>query len=149
MAPVVPSIFPENIAQSELGCLSPTHHGGGRVGYRIFKDSHGTEWQTWDVVPRLEERRVSERRMYSSAPAHTDRRSRLDRRILTGHRAVLMSGFDGGWLCFQADVEKRRLTPIPDDWQRCAEERLEQYCARATPARRATRELRAVDPGEP
>ena len=32
------------------------------MGYRIFKDSTGTEWQTWDVVPHLAERRVRERR---------------------------------------------------------------------------------------
>jgi len=121
------------------------------MGYRIFKDSHGTEWQTWDVVPRLEERRVNERRSRVAQPPITDRRSRLDRRSLAGHRSVLTSGFNSGWLCFEAEEEKRRLTPIPGDWQRCPSERLEQYCAQATqatPARRVTRELWVRDVGD-
>ena len=108
------------------------------MAYRTFRDSRGTEWQTWDVVPRLGERRVSERRQRAVAPPHTDRRARLERRTLTGHRAVLTAGMDSGWLCFETHAEKRRLTPIPSDWMRCAVERLEQYCAQAAPARRST-----------
>ena len=118
------------------------------MGYRNFKDSRGTEWQTWDVVPRLEERRASERRSPTAQPLQTDRRARLDRRILAGYRPVLMSGLDSGWLCFEAPTEKRRLTPIPGDWLRCASEQLEQYCAQATPARRVTRALWIGDAGD-
>lgn len=106
------------------------------MSYRIFTDSRGTEWQTWDVVPRLGERRVSERRSPIAKAAHTDRRMRTDRRVLEGQRAVLTAGMDAGWLCFEAPDEKRRLTPIPADWQRCAVQRLEQYCSQATRARR-------------
>jgi hypothetical protein len=47
----------------------------------------------------------------------------------------------GGWLCFDAHVEKRRLSPIPEDWLRCAEERLEQYCAQAKRAQRPATSL--------
>ena len=109
------------------------------MGLRIFKDARGTEWQTWDVVPQLDERRVSERRATHEQPQASDRRVRIDRRILAGVRPALTSGLSGGWLCFEAeDKEKRRLTPIPDDWQQCASEQLEQYCARALPARRDT-----------
>jgi len=36
------------------------------------------------------------------------------------------------WLCFQGDLEKRRLVPIPDDWSHCPTERLELYCEQAT-----------------
>jgi hypothetical protein len=106
------------------------------MGYRIFKDSRGTEWQTWDVVPRLGDRRVSDRRTAVAQPPHSDRRSRSDRRILTGHRSVLTQGLDGGWLCFEAPSEKRRLTPIPSDWLHCGVDCLEQYCAQAKVARR-------------
>ena len=108
------------------------------MAYRIFKDSRGTEWQTWDVVPRLGERRVSERRMRAASPPHTDRRSRTDRRVLVGHRAVLNPEMNDGWLCFEAPSEKRRLTPIPGDWMRCPVDQLEDYCSRATPAKRAS-----------
>ena len=118
---------------------------GGGMGHRIFRDARGTEWQTWDVVPHLEERRVSERRAASEQPQTSDRRMRIDRRVLAGIRPALTSGLSGGWLCFEADdKEKRRLTPIPDDWQQCASEQLEQYCARAMPARRDTSAVRIV-----
>ena len=115
------------------------------MSYRIFKDSHGTDWQTWDVVPRLVERRVSDRRSRTAQPQHSDRRSRTDRRILAGPRTLLTSGLDAGWLCFEAQDEKRRLTPIPSDWTRCTVNRLEEYCSEATRARRMTQELRGLD----
>ena len=108
------------------------------MAYRTFRDSRGTEWQTWDVVPRLGDRRRTERRQRAVTPPHSDRRSRSDRRLVSAHRAVLTHGMDSGWLCFEAAEEKRRLAPIPDDWMRCAVERLEQYCAKAAPARRST-----------
>ncbi len=118
------------------------------MAYRTFRDSQGTDWQTWDVVPRLEERRVAPRRTtVSDAPA-TDRRARVERRLVRSERTVLNSALTGGWLCFEAEVEKRRLSPIPADWQHCAPERLERYCHSATPARRMTRELRVAGMGE-
>ena len=114
------------------------------MGYRTFKDSRGTEWQTWDVIPRLGDRRVRERREIVAEPPHTDRRARSDRRILTGHRSVLTSGLDGGWLCFEAHSEKRRLSPIPADWLSCGIACLERYCGEAKPARRSTHEIDIV-----
>lgn len=115
------------------------------MAYRIFRDSKGREWQTWDVVPSLGERRVSERRMYSVLVHHADLRSRTDRRSAGGHRPLRTSGYDSGWLCFEASDEKRRLVPVPEDWQYCARERLEQYCERATTARRMSISLRPID----
>jgi hypothetical protein len=118
------------------------------MGYRVFKDSHGTEWQTWDVVPQLGDRRANDRRKQSVAITHTDRRSRSDRRVVKGTRSVLTAGLDAGWLCFETADEKRRLTPIPADWLQCAVPRLEQYCLDAKPARRNTPSfevLRAID----
>ena len=58
-----------------------------------------------------------------------------------GGRPVLTSGLDSGWLCFEASLQKRRLTPIPDDWERCPVTRLEEYCRAARPAMRIS-----VDP---
>lgn len=118
------------------------------MSFRTFRDSQGTEWQTWDVVPRLEERRIASRRASLARPTDTDRRTRLDRRLIHGSRSVLGPGLVAGWLCFEAAVEKRRLSPIPSDWQHCPVERLEGYCESATPARRITRELRVSDMAE-
>ena len=106
------------------------------MGYRIFRDSAGTEWQTWDVVPRLAERRMGERRVRVSAAPKVERRRVSDRRVRVGRRPMLSSGLDSGWLCFEAPVEKRRLSPIPSDWERCPTARLEEYCRAARPATR-------------
>jgi hypothetical protein len=109
------------------------------MGYRIFRDSHGIEWQTWDVIPRLAERRASERRRVAAVAAlvAVERRRAADRRTVSGRRPVLSAGLDEGWLCFEATSEKRRLTPIPLDWLRCDEACLERYCRQARPAVRS------------
>lgn len=107
------------------------------MGYRIFRDSAGREWQTWDVVPRLGERRVRDRRMRALPPPREERRRAVDRRIVSGRRPLLSAGLDNGWLCFETEVEKRRLAPIPVDWVNCAADRLEEYCRAARPAVRA------------
>ena len=112
------------------------------MGYRIFRDSAGIEWQTWDVVPQLAERRSGERRSTVSAAPRVERRRQRERRVRVGRRPMLSSGLDCGWLCFEAPVEKRRLTPIPADWERCPISRLEEYCRSAKPAMRVNPALR-------
>ena len=59
-----------------------------------------------------------------------------ERRVRVGRRPMLNFGLDGGWLCFEASVEKRRLTLIPGDWERCPTQQLEAYCRAARPAMR-------------
>jgi hypothetical protein len=110
------------------------------MGYRIFRDSQGIEWQTWDVIPRLAERRAPERRRAAAVAAivAVERRRAEDRRMVAGRRPVLSAGLDEGWLCFEATTaEKRRLTPIPVDWLRCDDACLEGYCRQARPAVRS------------
>ena len=106
------------------------------MGYRVFRDSQGTEWQAWDVVPQLTERREIERRMRVVAIDHADRRRATDRRVIKGRRPTLTAGLDNGWLCFENGGEKRRLTPIPADWMRCTSAELERYCQAAKRAPR-------------
>ena len=106
------------------------------MGYRVFTDSRGMEWQTWDVVPQLAERRGFERRRNTLVlPPARERRMANDRRVVAGRRPMLSAGLDGGWLCFEARAEKRRLAPIPSDWLRCDDDCLERYCRQAKPAR--------------
>lgn len=111
------------------------------MGYRVFTDSQGTEWQTWDVVPRLAERRVSDRRRMPPIPRAIERRHSTERRVQVSRRPVLTAGLDGGWLCFETSAQKRRLAPIPNDWMRCAEDQLEKYCKLAKPALRGSAAL--------
>ncbi|HEX7978629.1 MAG TPA: hypothetical protein VF461_08505 [Gemmatimonadaceae bacterium] len=106
------------------------------MGYRVFTDSQGREWQAWDVVPQLTERRGLDRRVRIVPVAHADRRRDPDRRIISGRRPMLTAGLDGGWLCFESGAEKRRLTPIPSDWQRCPREQLEHFLEAAKRAPR-------------
>ena len=106
------------------------------MGYRVFRDSQGTEWQAWDVVPQLTERREIERRVRAAPLEHADRRRMPDRRVIKGRRPTLTAGLDRGWLCFENSGEKRRLTPIPPDWLRCTPAELELYCQAARRAQR-------------
>ncbi len=46
---------------------------------------------------------------------------------------VLRGTYAHGWLCFDSDKEKRRLTPIPYDWTTCSDELLEVYERHAEP----------------
>ena len=105
------------------------------MAYRTFIDSHGVEWQTWDVLPKGVERRITDRRVCPEALSFPDRRH-VDRRQVEGHWSPLTSGLRDGWLCFDAGGNRRRLTPIPPDWEECAPAALERYCGLAVPVRR-------------
>lgn len=100
--------------------------------YRMFEDSRGMEWQVWDIVPRLVERRTGEgdRRADIAVIEFADRR-RDDRRLATTRRPSLRGSYAHGWLAFDNGREKRRLTPIPKDWTTCSAERLEEYARQA------------------
>ena len=111
--------------------------GERRMGYRSFKDSTGVEWDAWDVIPQLAERRVEDRRQARRPIGFGDRR-RAQRRIVVSRRAVMAGSLSNGWLCFERAAEKRRLSPIPADWSRCTESQLEEYCRMARPVRRST-----------
>ncbi len=100
--------------------------------YRVFQDSAGTEWSAWDVIPRTVERRSQQRRMQITPPPGTERR-RAERRVGTGRRTLLPDRLSRGWLCFETRAQRRRLTPIPDDWTNCPEPQLERYCQEAVP----------------
>jgi hypothetical protein len=103
--------------------------------YRTFTDSIGLEWQVWDIVPRLTERRsddATERRIEIVPIAFADRR-REGRRLTQARRTVLRGSYAHGWLCFDSNTEKRRLSPIPSDWTTCSDELLEVYERHAQP----------------
>ena len=118
------------------------------MGYRIFRDSRGTDWQAYDVMPRLADRRMNERRARAVEPVGHDRRARVDRRVITGARPTLTHGMSDGWLCFEAPEEKRRLAPIPDHWETYRESQLEALCEQAQPVRRISKESPVIDPME-
>ena len=106
------------------------------MAYRTFTDSTGLEWHAWDVKPQALERRTTERRQGVRRIEFVDRRHGSDRRVTAGQWTILRSGLARGWLCFDAEAERRRLTPIPADWDRCSLDELEAYCRSASPVRR-------------
>ena len=112
--------------------------------YRVFSDSTGKEWQVWDIVPQLSERRDGadiERRVAVVPIEFADRRQN-GRRVTTSRRALLRGSYSQGWLCFDNGDEKRRLTPIPDDWTTCSDELIEAYMRHAE---RATGRHKAIE----
>jgi hypothetical protein len=36
-----------------------------------------------------------------------------------------------GWLCFESQGEKRRLAPVPENWEKADERALVEFCASA------------------
>jgi hypothetical protein len=113
--------------------------------YRTFIDSLGTDWQVWDIVPRLQERRhsgQSDRRVDTRPIKFADRRAE-SRRLTETRRSILRGSYARGWLCFDSDKGKRRLTPIPDDWTTCSDSDLEVYVREAEPVPGVHRSLDA------
>ncbi len=104
------------------------------MAYRVFIDSNGVEWQAWDVLPKAVERRIGSRRVCREPMAFADRRRR-ERRQVEGRWTPLTSGLRDGWLCFDASGDRRRLMPIPPDWESCGRVELEDYCRSAIPVR--------------
>jgi hypothetical protein len=101
--------------------------------YRIFNDATGSEWQVWDVVPQLTERRdgeMAERRVRTVPIAFADRR-RAPRRLTQLRRGLLRGTYSQGWLCFDNGREKRRLSPIPGDWTTCSDDLMAVYMSHA------------------
>jgi len=112
------------------------------MAYRTFVDSNGLEWQTWDVVPKGVERRIADRRISFEKVAFGERR-RANRSVVQGRWTPLTSGLRDGWLCFESAQGRRRLTPIPNDWEDCSARELEGYCRSASPARSSSVSRRA------
>lgn len=73
---------------------------------REFTDKNGTHWRVWDINPVLHAR-----------PAKPGKRP--------------SARVPKGWLCFEGGNERRRLIPIPEEWQECDDATLESLCLSA------------------
>ena len=86
--------------------------------YRTFADETGRGWEIWDVRPERIERRGGERRQERPTPwTGLERRVANDRRQKREVRMSLTYPFSEGWLVFKSDHERRRLAPIPANWE--------------------------------
>jgi hypothetical protein len=101
------------------------------MAYRTFVDNRNTYWQTWDVRPERMERRSMERRRGESGDWKGPERRTTDRRRLDQRRIVLDNGLGSGWLVFESKSEKKRLSPIPKNWETSSESDLRSLCEKA------------------
>jgi hypothetical protein len=73
---------------------------------REFVDPKGVRWKVWDVWPS----------------------ERLSSGSVTPISTFPSMGLSEGWLCFESAGEKRRLSPIPPEWEICDEAALCGFC---------------------
>ena len=80
------------------------------LAHRFFVDAQGVRWDAFAVLPTSEPRGLSR----------------------------LPEPFQQGWLCFESATEKRRLGPIPDQWQTASEDELRRLRDAAQPVQQRT-----------
>lgn len=100
--------------------MSPRARALRLMALRDFTDTAGRHWTVWSVHPAAEIRlRSTPRPVGTLRDAHDMLRD--------------------GWLVFETRGERRRLVPIPDDWELIEPTALETLLARAmdVPARRS------------
>ena len=95
---------------------------------RRHEDPTGRVWNIWNVPPRFSRARGGERREQPTPGFEPDRRVTPDRRI---HDTP--AEWSTGWVCFDGGEEKRRLYPIPEDWDTADKEVLQRYLDQALP----------------
>ena len=76
--------------------------------HRAFADARGVTWDVFAVYPEAR---------------------------LSPH-SQLKGTFPQGWLCYDSGTEKRRLSPIPENWQRLGDDELAKLAERAEVASR-------------
>lgn len=52
-----------------------------------------------------------------------------------GSAANVRPGFEGGWLGFESEEERRRLAPVPPKWEEASDDELREMLSRAQPNR--------------
>lgn len=109
-------------APKVTGRAVPTVDVPAAADHRTFTDSDGVVWEVRAVYPV----------------------ERADAR-----HARLLGAFQQGWLSFECESRKRRLSPIPANWATLQEVELEALCQRAEEATIRRADDRPVDPNAP
>ena len=99
------------------------------MAYREFTDQWGNEWRAWDVRPQKVERR---RPRSPSGEVPVVKEERRRKKEDSGElRLRMRPGWEDGWLSFESATEKRRLVPLPNDWESASDDQLRQWLAEA------------------
>ena len=100
------------------------------MAHREFIDSQGRRWSVWNVDPAEADRALARAR----TEVMVEDRSAIRHQT----RSLLHHGLASGWLCFEAEEEKRRLAPVPQGWDRLEPDELEGLCTSAEKVRGRT-----------
>jgi hypothetical protein len=94
------------------------------MAHRQFTDSAGQTWDVWDVHPTTASRTLAQLYPHQSPDAVADTPC-----------GSVAPGLADGWLCFGLGAERRRLAPVPANWESLAPEELERLrdCAARVP----------------
>jgi hypothetical protein len=84
------------------------------VALRGFVGDDGKEWQVWDTRPAV----PTPNAKFAAATT-------------AGELARISKKREAGWLTFTAAADRRRLSPIPDDWETADETSLREMLAAA------------------
>lgn len=106
------------VSCSELGTVA--------MKYREFRDSRDELWSVWEVEPSSMERRVRN---------DPERCPRVDRRDSASAPRIRVDDarFAHGWLAFESRIEKRRLCPVPSQWESLTDAELACLVSQAVP----------------
>ena len=90
--------------------------------YRVFHDGFGNPWEGWQVTPEFVDRRTDA----NPAMRSDDRREHKEPRFIKSLE------LKSGWLTFHSKLERRRLAPVPPEWEAMSETQLSDLLDRAT-----------------
>lgn len=112
------SIHEHNVSRVENAGMHDGYGNPGRrevaVALRVFVGEDRQEWQVWDTRPTTALPNADR-----STPDTRDEVPRLSKKR------------EGGWLTFTTAGHRRRLSPIPDDWETADEMSLRAMLAKA------------------
>jgi hypothetical protein len=87
------------------------------MALREFADDAGRQWKVWDSRPGKPQPNSAEARYLTAQGGENAKR--------------FTPGRGEGWLTFTSDTERRRLSPIPTDWERADDTALRRYLVSA------------------
>lgn len=103
------------------------------MSLRDFTDSSGRSWRVWETFPStLPSQGAGSSAFSRFMGAQPDQEGNTSRTVRKSYK--------DGWLTFTSGSERRRLAPIPSNWEQDSEARLREYLERSDqiPERRRT-----------
>jgi hypothetical protein len=97
------------------------------MAHREYQGPDGRKWVVWSVLPEY-----AERRGLTPSSAQPAVEPVAERRVRDEFRVTLAGKFSQGWLAFETEGEKWRLSPFPKHWLNMSDPELDELRATAT-----------------